>query len=86
MTTQSITYRDGKHMYSLSIDMNDPADVEFIEQFKRVPSKNRDYIAALYAREKKRGINRHIGDTIQPLSLVKQMDEPDVQKSRLTSD
>lgn len=84
--TQTISYREGKHFGTLSIDMNDPEDAIFIEQFKRVPSKNRDYIAALYAREKRRGVNRHIGDHIQPLSLVKQIDEPDVQKSRLTID
>lgn len=84
--TQTISYREGKHFGTLSIDMDDPEDAIFIEQFKRVPSKNRDYIAALYAREKRRGVNRHIGDHIQPLSLVKQIDEPDVQKSRLTID
>lgn len=84
--TQTIPYREGKHFGTLSIDMNDPEDAIFIEQFKRIPSKNRDYIAALYAREKRRGVNRHIGDHIQPLSLTKQIDEPDVQKSRLTID
>lgn len=84
--TQTISYREGRHFGTLSIDMNDPEDAIFIEQFNRIPSKNRDYIAALYAREKRRGVNRHVGDHIQPLSLTKQIDEPDVQKSRLTID
>lgn len=84
--TQTIPYREGKHFGTLSLDMNDPEDAIFIEQFKRIPSKNRDYIAALYAREKRRGVNRHVGDHIQPLSLTKQMDNFDMQKTNLNID
>ena len=84
--TQTIPYREGKHFGTLSIDINDPEDALFLEQFKRIPSKNRDYIAALYAREKRRGVNRHVGDHIQPLSLTKQVDSIDMQKTNLNID
>jgi hypothetical protein len=65
-----ISYRDGKIVKNLSLNLNDKNDRMFYESYQRLPLDNRNYMASLYAREQEHGVNDATGHRVQELALV----------------
>jgi hypothetical protein len=64
-----ISYRDGKIVKKLSLNLNNEHDALFYESYQRLPLDNRNYMAALYASEQERGVNDATGHRVQELAL-----------------
>lgn len=79
-----IPYRDGRIRKELHLKPNNQHDMLFYDSYKRLPSDNRNYMASLYAREQRYGVNDDIGHRVQELALKNPTENDVILRERRT--
>lgn len=77
-----ISYRDGKIVKKLSLNLNNEHDAMFYESYQRLPLDNRNYMASLYAREKEHGVNDATGHRLQELALINPKEDTVIMREK----
>lgn len=77
-----ISYRDGKIVKKLSLNLDNEHDALFYDSYQRLPSDNRNYMAALYASEQEHGVNDATGHRIQELALLNPKEDTVIMREK----
>lgn len=79
-----IPYRDGRIRKELHLKPNNQHDMLFYDSYKRLPPDNRNYMASLYAREQRYGVNDDIGHRVQELALKNPVENDVILREKRT--